>query len=282
MPRQLLKNKRIVQNHYLCLQKEKIPWLHKQMVHLSEWLVAKEHIQISARIEALIIKKLVYAQPNLLEKQQIYYEATFDSVDIAGKKWAYASKAAGRGLNTYIHCVSDGAIWINHQATTFLDPDRFIVDFFHVSEYLSAAQDTCKKNDRWLKTQQNRLKKNQYHKVLSELSNHLEQDTIPKEHAPVRKAFDYINNRTQQLDYKGSIEQNLPIGSGLIESGHKHVLQSRLKIPGASWLPENAQVMVEAKVIRANQMWTDIEEQVPDILITPLHYSGGIPDHLFK
>ena len=44
----------------------------------------------------------------------------------------------------------------------------------------------------------------------------------------------------------------LPIGSGLIEAGHKHVLQARLKISGAAWLPSNAETVAQLRVLRSN------------------------------
>ena len=64
-----------------------------------------------------------------------------------------------------------------------------------------------------------------------------------------------MQNRVDALDYKQALEQNLPIGSGLIESAHKHVLQSRMKIPGAAWKLENAENMVRARAFRANHKW---------------------------
>ena len=57
------------------------------------------------------------------------------------------------------------------------------------------------------------------------------------------------------LDYKQALEESLPIGSGLIESGHKHVLQARMKLPGAAWKIENAENMVRARALRANNQW---------------------------
>ncbi len=44
----------------------------------------------------------------------------------------------------------------------------------------------------------------------------------------------------------------LPIGSGLIEAGHKHVLEARLNISGAAWLPSNAETMAQLRVLRSN------------------------------
>ena len=71
----------------------------------------------------------------------------------------------------------------------------------------------------------------------------------------VRKAYQYMTNRESNLDYKNTLQNELPIGSGMIESGHKHVLQKRLKITGASWLIENAQGIAHFRVLRANGEW---------------------------
>jgi DNA topoisomerase VI subunit B len=85
-----------------------------------------------------------------------------------------------------------------------------------------------------------------------------EPGNIPDEQAPVRNAIRYIKNRLDSLNYPAAIEKNLPIGSGLIESGHKHVLQARLKKPGCAWLPDNAHAMAQLRVLRANHQWTQL------------------------
>ena len=166
-----------------------------------------------------------------------------------------SAKAAGRGLNTRIQAMGDGAEWIASQAQQMLEPERFLVDFFHVCQYLGAAESSCAENSRWLHTQKNRLKNNRADKVLHDLKEHLEPETVADEQAPVRKAHRYIKNRLQQLDYKGAIEEHLPIGTVAIESAHKHVIQQRLKIPGASWKLNNAAALAAARTIRANNMW---------------------------
>jgi hypothetical protein len=56
-------------------------------------------------------------------------------------------------------------------------------------------------------------------------------------------------------DYPRAIRLELPIGSGMIESGHRHVLQARLKQPGTAWLPENADAMAQLRVLRSNGLW---------------------------
>jgi hypothetical protein len=44
----------------------------------------------------------------------------------------------------------------------------------------------------------------------------------------------------------------MPIGSGIIEGGNRHVLQSRLKRGGAAWLHDHAEGIGHLRVLRAN------------------------------
>ena len=99
------------------------------------------------------------------------------------------------------------------------------------------------------------MKKNRMEKVLEELRKYLEPAGTPRDRAPVRQCYDYINNRPDQFNYKEALEKELPIGSGLIESGHRHVIQQRLKISGAWWKKQNAQIMLNLRVLRANGAW---------------------------
>jgi len=40
-----------------------------------------------------------------------------------------------------------------------------------------------------------------------------------------------------------------------VESGHRSVLQARLKKPGAWWKIENAEKVAQIKVMQANEYW---------------------------
>ena len=64
-----------------------------------------------------------------------------------------------------------------------------------------------------------------------------------------------LSQRREQLDYAGARAAGLPIGSGEIESGHRHVIQQRLKLAGGWWKESNAQAMLSLRVARANQLW---------------------------
>lgn len=188
-----------------------------------------------------------------------YYECTFGSVDSVGSLWAQAAKNAGWGLNSNIHIVGDGASWIAKQAEqVFGTQGSFLVDFYHVCEYLAAAAPSCSQEPSdWMKTCKQKLQCGQTEEVIQALKDFLEPESVPDENAPVRKAYRYLTNRADQLDYQSALEQKLPIGSGLIESAHKQVIQSRMKLPGAAWSIETAEAIIRARAFRASGYWDE-------------------------
>jgi hypothetical protein len=189
------------------------------------------------------------------------YAATFGGVDELGRRWGHCAREAGWGINSQIHALGDGAEWIRLQTQeVFGSQGRFTCDFFHVSEYLGAAAESCRASapQQWRRTQQARLKRGVPEKVIAALAEHLEPATVPDEEAPVRNGHRYLTNRTDCLDYPRALRLGLPIGSGMIESGHRHVLQARLKKAGAAWLVEHADQIANLRTLRANGRWLSL------------------------
>jgi hypothetical protein len=189
------------------------------------------------------------------------YAATFGSVAETGRRWGHCARQAGWGLNSQIHAVGDGADWIRRQSReVFRKQGNFLCDFYHVSEYLAAAAATCRHHqpDFWRRTQQQRLRRGAVQKVLDALQPHLESASMVDEQAPVRNGYRYLNNRLDCLDYPRALKLDLPIGSGMIESGHRHVLHARLKKAGTAWLPDHADQIAHLRVLRANHQWASL------------------------
>lgn len=203
--------------------------------------------------------RLVAAQAK--DSSTTVYGATFGSVQETGRRWGHVTRQAGWGLNSRIHTVGDGAEWIQLQSReVFGLQSHFLCDFFHVSEYLGAAAPLCRPAhpDQWRRTQQKRLKRGAVPQVVAALAEHLEPETTSDEEAPVRNGHRYLTNRLDALDYPGALALGLPIGSGMIESGHRHVLQARLKKAGTAWLHIHADQIAHLRVLRANNLWPSI------------------------
>lgn len=197
------------------------------------------------------------------ESLKTCYAAGFNHVDEAGRRWAHCAKDVGWGLESRIHVVADGAQWIRLQSEeVFGDDANVLTDFYHVSEYLAAAAPVCRPHAHryWFKVQQRRLKRGAWESVVATMEPFAETADIDDKDAPVRTAIRYMTNRSQCLDYPRAIKEGLPIGSGLIESAHKHVLQARLKKAGCAWLERNAHAMAQVRVMRANGLWDQLWE----------------------
>jgi hypothetical protein len=181
--------------------------------------------------------------------------ATLGSTERAGDLLGRCAKRLGYVEQTKMHCLGDGALWIQEQVErVFGTKGNYLVDFFHLSEYLSGASEKCcvQEAKQWLKTQQNKIKEGRIEEVMTILRN-CEQGE--KGDDPVRKCLRYIENRPGQFKYKEALAAELPIGSGEIESGNRSVVQKRLKIPGAWWKPETAECMLALRCMRINGGW---------------------------
>jgi hypothetical protein len=198
-----------------------------------------------------------------------HYRATMGDVEQTGWQLVQCVAEAGGGQSTKLHCVADGAPWIVSQVKErFGDRATFLVDFYHVSEHLAAASELLgeSRKHEWLKQQQRRLKANQISEVIKELTKlepiekaklatEWKRASATKENEPVSSCKRYLENRTDYLDYKTAIKAGLPISSGETESGHRWVIQARLKIAGAWWTLENAERMLRLRAMRASDLW---------------------------
>jgi Uncharacterised protein family (UPF0236) len=186
------------------------------------------------------------------------FGSTFGSVDDAGAQLLHSAIRTGLGVETYVHGVGDGAPWIAIQMEVrFGTPGSFLLDFYHVCDYLADASHVCAPTNpkAWIEPQKAQLKRNHFKAVLKALNPYQEPDSVPDKQAPVRAAYRYLHNRPNQLDYKGTIAAELPIGSGEIESAHRYIVQDRLKRAGSWWTVEKAEAMLALRVLRFNQDW---------------------------
>lgn len=183
---------------------------------------------------------------------------TVGTVDEAGKQLLHSAIRVGMGRNTKVHAIGDGASWIVNQVKGLFGKNAsYLIDFYHLCEYLAAAAPGADSLQRkkWFKQQKQALRKNQVIKVLNNLSPWMDPEKIADKFAPVRVCCRYIKNRIEYLYYQSAINADLPIGSGEIESAHRYVIQERLKSPGAWWTVEKASDMLALRILIINNDW---------------------------
>jgi len=195
------------------------------------------------------------------------FAATFEEPDVVGEQLRDCAVRVGFGPTSRVHSVGDGAPWIVNQVQRVFGPQgRYLVDFYHVSEYLAAAAPRCAPDTptQWLAQQQAQLKQSEVAGVQAALAPYLEAPEVADTAAPVRGCARYLTNRPGQFDYQQALAAGLPIGSGEIESAHRYVIQQRLKLAGAWWTEETAADMLALRTLRANgewdQYWAPLEQ----------------------
>jgi hypothetical protein len=185
------------------------------------------------------------------------FGCTLGSTDDAGDILLSCAIRSGMGQKTEVHCVGDGAPWIAEQTDrVFGGQGSFLIDFYHLCDYLSAASGVCSSDpDAFFNRQKQIVKKGRMTEAVSRMRPYTEPSSVPDNQSPVRRCIRYITNRPGQFHYKESEEKGLPVGSGEIESAHRYIIQKRLKIAGAWWKENNAQNMLSLRVLRENGDW---------------------------
>lgn len=72
----------------------------------------------------------------------------------------------------------------------------------------------------------------------------------------------YIDNNKERMDYPRYIKDKLLIGSGAVESAHRTLIQSRMKLSGQRWSKAGAQRMLDLRTIRMNNKWHKVEKHL--------------------
>jgi hypothetical protein len=165
-----------------------------------------------------------------------------------------------------IAVVSDGAEWIQGFIDFHAPTAKRILDFPH------AAQRICQIGEAvlgaqhaslpaWQTRQLHQLKHDDATGVLESLRSfaaaHLTLDLIAENLA-------YLEKRVEQMQYSSFQSQGWPIGSGMVESANKVVVEARLKGAGMHWSRASVNPMLTLRNSVCNDRWAEAWQQSAD------------------
>ncbi len=128
--------------------------------------------------------------------QTLAYGGTLQGdAQTAGRQLFDCARRAGFGKKTRVHAVGDGAEWIAAQVEErFGVQGNYLVDFYHVCDYLDAAAKAIHANHEaavdWLSAQKECLKSGRIEEVIEALNAHLWK--LPKFTTPKRRCAGVI------------------------------------------------------------------------------------------
>lgn len=167
-----------------------------------------------------------------------------------------------RGTRTAgtVCAVADGAEWIQRLFDWRCPGSVRILDFPHAAEHVSLAAhavlgESTEAVRAWLNTQLHELKHGDPDRVLAELRALASQTTVVEEQERCAETLRYLEARRSQLAYADFQARGYPIGSGIVESANKLVVEARLKGAGMHWARPNVNPMVALRDIACSGRW---------------------------
>jgi hypothetical protein len=198
------------------------------------------------------------------ELQRLSYFSRLSDADTFGEAAVVETQRRGVTSAAQVAAVVDGAEWIQG----FLDlhcPEAVrILDFAHAAEHINALGQAvggvgvpdlpC-----WLQKQLHTLKHAGPEEVMPTLR------TLVAAHPAAEAAGEhlaYLEKRVAQMHYPAYQGAGWPLGSGVVESANKVVVEARLKGAGMRWARPHVNPMVALRTIVYSDRWDEAWAQI--------------------
>jgi hypothetical protein len=158
-----------------------------------------------------------------------------------------------------VAAVMDGAEWLKGFVDLHCDGALRILDFAHAAEYVSGCGQALwgegsAEAAAWVQAQLHMLKHEGARKVVAEVR---EQQALRGKVDEVEPHVAYLEKRVEQMDYPSYVADGWPIGSGMVESANKLVVEARLKGSGMHWARKQVDPMLALRTVECNGRWEE-------------------------
>lgn len=262
---------------YVQMQTEEAEKLEKEMPAAPK---GGEKMQISADGAMVPLQHGVWAEVRTLvvgEVESVKGEAHTGNLSYFSRKESAETfnrlalvEIHRRGIENAgeVAAVMDGAEWEQGFTDHHCPKAVRILDFPHAAEHIAAIAaslygENSSEMQVWLEERLHHLKHSGPDKLLEEFRNlQLQYPDKPE----ISSNLAYLEKRRSQLQYPQFQAQGWPIGSGIVESANKVVVEARLKGAGMHWAESNVNSLLAIRNIlcsdRWHQEWPKIEKYI--------------------
>ncbi len=170
----------------------------------------------------------------------------------------------GWSEQTEVRGLADGARHIRPrmQDAFHAGPFHFILDRPHAKEHLGKAAEELEKlggapKHEWVAAALDRLESGAALDVVNELRLAMPRTKSDAAHETLRLEADYFERNQDAVAYQAYRERGWSTASSEVESGHRSVVQVRLKLPGTWWHPDKVKNILALRMIKANGWWDE-------------------------
>jgi hypothetical protein len=200
-------------------------------------------------------------QPQVHTRNLSYFSRSYPIRDFERYAWAELHRRGVENARVVLG-VNDGAA-ANQSFLDYHAPARVrIIDFGHTASYVAAAgkaiwgeETAC--FEQWYRGACHRLKHKPPQETVANLRLLRPKAKTEAQTDALERALFYIESRLEMMDYPYFQRRGYPIGSGCVESGHKVVVQSRLKGAGMRWAEAHVDPLLALRNLVCNGRWTE-------------------------
>ncbi len=158
-----------------------------------------------------------------------------------------------------VAAIMDGAEWEQGFTDYHCPQATRILDFPHAAEHVNGIGEFLHgehtpEGQAWLSEHLHHLKHNGPDELLREFQ--ALQQQYPEAQA-ITSNLTYLEKRKEQIQYPYFQAQGWPIGSGIVESGNKLVVEARLKGSGMHWAEPHVNPMLAIRNIICSDRWKE-------------------------
>jgi hypothetical protein len=209
-------------------------------------------------IKVAILARLGARLTRLCQRRLVAVLGTID--ELAPRLWL---EAVRQGVRTAVQVVwlSDGGrgLWTVFQRLFQAIGVTAILDFYHAAQnlykgasaWLDGRTRACQQ---WFADLRHRLRHGHEQHVLAELAALVEATSLPESaRQTLTNVYSYLKTHEDHIHYEHFKAAGLPIGSGLVESGCKWLIQQRFKGVGMRWSEAGFNHLLHLRLAWVNQ-----------------------------
>src|SRR5438270_449483 len=170
-------------------------------------------------------------------------------------------EASRRGFTEALRQVllGDGATWIWNTATELFPPATQILDRFHAKEHLGEVGKVIygdsPEGKAWIDARCDELDEGHLKSLVHALRSHIGQ------HKEARECIQYIWRNRRRMRYPQFEKQGFCTSTGVVESGCKIVVGTRLKRAGMHWTVKGANAIIALRCSKLSGRFQDFWER---------------------
>lgn len=192
-------------------------------------------------------------------------------------------RRGGDNAHTVV-AVQDGAPWIQGVIDYHCPQAIRVIDFAHAQSYVAVVGRAVYGAEtdafgQWYGRMSRQLGHQPPRRTVGELRLLQRQHPDHPDGEAIELAIRYLENRLSMIDYPHFRRQQIPIGSGIVESGHKVVMQKRMKQAGMRWAESSLNPMLALRTALCNQTWNQTWQEIQARVRRDKYPTHTVPKH---